>query len=175
MSLQEKSIRQFAIIENFMSDFINNNAQTVIDSFKPFLGKKIRTASGFVSKYNKPELTPILPQELKEIGINGLNFYIQLETYIRSIQISFRFNMYGQDSIFNNFHSQNPFGSGYITEYVASVEIEDTILTKIPDFKPRILVNVDQVIQDYQKAVALKSEYDAALNKVHYRIRPYAK
>jgi hypothetical protein len=175
MSLQEKSIKHFAIIENFMSEVINNNAQTVIDSFKPFLGKKIRTANGFVSKYIKPELTPIIPQELKEIGINGLHFYIQLETYTRSIQISFRFNMYGKDSIFENFNSQNPFGSGYITEYITSLDIEDTTLIKIPDFKPRILVNVDQVIQDYQKAVALKSEYDKALNKVHYRIRSYAK
>jgi hypothetical protein len=175
MSLQEKNIEAIIIIENFMSEFINNNAQTVIDSFKPFLGKKIRTASGFVSKYNKPELTPIISQELKEIGINGTYFYIQLETYIRSIHISFRFNMYGEGSIFNNFHSQNPFGSGYITEYVASLDIEDTTLTKIPEFKPRILINKEQVIQDYQTAVALKSEYDKALNKVHYRLRSYAK
>jgi hypothetical protein len=53
--------------------------------------------------------------------------------------------------------------------------IDDAILTKIDDFKPRILINTAEAIQDYQTAVALKSEYDKALNKVHYRLRSYAK
>ena len=71
--------------------------------------------------------------------------------------------------IFNNYN--NPFGSGYISEHVFSIEIKDTILTKLNDFKPRILIDTDKVIQDYQKALDLKSEYNKALNEVHYRLR----
>lgn len=171
--LQEKNIRHFIIVENFMNEFINNNAQTVLDSFKPFLGKKIRTATGFVAKYNKPELTATISQELKEIGIVRLDFNLNFETYLRSIAIHFKFYFSGNNSIFENYN--NPFGSGYISEYVCSMAIEDAILTKIDDFKPRILINTAEAIQDYQTAVALKSEYDKALNKVHYRLRSYAK
>ena len=75
--LQEKNIKQIVIVENFISQFINDNAQSIIDSFKPFLGKKIRTANGFVSKYNKPEITAEISQKLKEMGIVRLDFNIR--------------------------------------------------------------------------------------------------
>ena len=69
----KEAIQNYVIMENFLSKFINDNAQKIIDSLLPFVGKKLRTQTGFVAKYIKPEITePILTNEMLNIGITKI-------------------------------------------------------------------------------------------------------
>lgn len=170
MSLQKKTIQEFVIVENFINDFINNNTQTVIDSLKPFLQKKLITLNGFVSKYNKPTITITNTDALKEIGITNVFFSYIMSSSKTYTDVEFKFNIFCKNGLFEYQHN-NPYGSSYINKTVLRFKHEDCILTKIEEFNPLPLLNFETVYNNYENALTKKQEYENSLAIVDIHLR----
>lgn len=170
----KEAIQNYVIMENFLSKFINDNAQKIIDSLLPFVGKKLRTQTGFVAKYIKPEITePILTNEMLNIGITKIIAQLSFDVYSTSMNAKIRFSIYGtQESLFGyKYQYQNPYRSSYIDASFLTISNNDLTLVKIDNFNPIPALNSEQVIQEYQTAVQLKEQYKTAASKVNYRLR----
>lgn len=169
--LTDKKIQDFVIVKNFISNFVNDNAKKVIDSFIPFINKKIVTNKGFVSKYEKPILVAEVSEELENIGITGLRFSISLNIQTHSIDVYFNFDMWGLNSIFSEY--DNRFGSTRIKPFIFTVLTNDTILNEILPYQIQELLDTDQVVKNYNITVSKKKEYEAALKNTNSYLKSF--
>lgn len=165
--LTDKKIQDFVIIKNFINKFINDNIHTVINSFTPFLNKKLKTLNGLVSKYSKPNIPIEIIEELKNIGIVRLELYLDFNISTKRIDIYFNFHIYGNDtSIFKNQYD-NPFGSSTIKTHALTIHTNEDKLILIEDYQQKEILNIDSILENYNAALIKKAEYEKALSKVN--------
>ena len=163
MSFTKNVIEQIVIIENFMTEFVNTNTQSIIDSFSPFIDKKLFTAKqDYVSKYIHPVVKNTNADTINKIDVKLHSARIYPNHHNDSSNIAIRFNFFG--GIFERSYS-TPYGSGYIEKVSIYLKHSDGILKSVTP-NTLTLLDAEKVCNDYQIALDKKAEYQTALNNV---------
>ena len=165
MGFTKNTIEQFVIIENYICNFLNENNQLIIDSFLPFIGKKIFTAKqDYINKYTSPKLNNINTKDINIIGVNMLNQPTIHSTHWReSSNVNIRFSFHG--GLFEKNYS-NPYTSIYVERLAVNLEHSEGVLTNVKCSNHTTLLDPVKVLKDYQTALDKKAEYESALKNV---------
>ena len=131
----------------------------------PFIGKKLYTATGFVSKFNFPTFTPTIPTELQNLGVKRLEIVVNENKFSYSSHIHFIFNIYGLNDIFGS-EFRNPYKGGRLEKHLFNIEINGSDLVKINDIKAVSMLSYTDVLNSYESAVKLKADYEKTVKQI---------